>query len=149
MKLSEAFPSAFLKAEDLNNRQVSVTIEAAEIEVIGQGRDRENKLVLTFRGKEKKLICNKTNANSIAAVYGDDTDAWIGQRITLVSMQVEYQGKMGPAIRVLGPATPAIQRPAAAPAARPAPRPAPAPAAEQPPFDEGQPPADDNSDVPF
>lgn len=100
MKLSEAFPSAFLKADDLNNQSVTVEISAVELTELGQGRDKETKLLISFRGKEKKLVCNKTNGSTISKLYGDDTDAWIGQKITLQSREVEFQGDMVLAIRV-------------------------------------------------
>ena len=109
MKLNEAFPSNFLKAADLNGQSVTVTIDNVTSEELGQGRDKEQKLCIAFRGKEKKLICNKTNAGTIAKIYGDDTDAWIGQRITIAPREVEFQGAMVWAIRVslAKPGTPA------------------------------------------
>lgn len=100
MKLSEAFPSNFLKADDLNGKPVTLTIAAVEMETLGQGKDKESKLIVQFKGTEKKLVCNKTNANTIGKLYGDDTDDWIGQRITIKPMEVEFQGEMKLAIRV-------------------------------------------------
>jgi len=131
MKLSQAFPSNFLKADDLNGQTVTVTISSVEVEELGQGKDKERRLVISFKGKEKKFVCNKTNASTIEGLYGDETDNWIGQRITIAPREVEFQGKMVWAIRV------SLQKPGAAPAqavpkAAPAPAPAPAvPAAEQ------------------
>jgi len=149
MKLGEAFPSAFLKADDLGGRQVTVTIDHADMEVIGQGRDKASKLIIGFRGKEKKLVCNKTNANMIASMYGDETEGWIGKQITLVAREVEFQGEMVVAIRVLA-------KPAAAQAGKAAPRPAaarpapaPAPAAEEPPPFAGDEPPVESDEIPF
>lgn len=107
MKLSEAFPSNFLKAEDLGGKPVTLTIEAIDFDEIGQGRDKEKKLIITFRKTDKKLICNKTNATTIGKLYGEDTDAWVGQRITIMPREVEYQGEMVWSIRV------SLQKPAA------------------------------------
>lgn len=111
MKLNEAFPSNYLKAADLNGHNVTVTIVSVELVELGQGRDKETKLLIAFRGKDKQLVCNKTNANTIAKLYGDDTDSWIGQKITIGPREVEFQGDMVQAIRV------SIQKPAGAPAA--------------------------------
>ena len=84
MKLNEAFPSNFLKADDLNGKQCTMTIESAEVEEIGQGNEKASKLVLAFRGAEKKLVCNVTNAKTIAKVLGtDETDDWIGKEIRI------------------------------------------------------------------
>ena len=100
MKLSDAFPSRFLKADDLNGKNVIVTIEGATIEEIGQGQNKEQKLIVAFVGKEKALVCNKTNANTIAKLWGDDTDMWIGKKVTLMAREVEFQGEMVLSIRV-------------------------------------------------
>ena len=118
MKLNEAFPSNFLKADDLNGKQCTMTIESAEVEEIGQGNEKASKLVLAFRGAEKKLVCNVTNAKTIAKVLGtDETDDWIGQRITLVPREVEFQGETVWAIRV------SLTKPVSAKPAKPAPSP--------------------------
>jgi hypothetical protein len=45
--------------------------------------DKGNKLVIAFEGKQKVLICNKTNANRIAYAYGTNTNNWIGIRSAL------------------------------------------------------------------
>lgn len=98
MKISSAFPSEYLRASDLMGREVNATIKNVVLEEVG--REREERPVLYFRGKEKGLVLNKTNANTIAALFGDDTDDWVGGEVTLFEAQVEYQGKMTPSIRV-------------------------------------------------
>lgn len=114
MKLSEAFPSNFLKAEDLKGAAVTVTINNVEFEKIGKG-DEDKKLILSFQGKAKKLVCNKTNSKTIAKVLdSDDTDDWIGKKITLRPAEVEFQGEMIWSIRVSlqapGTSTPPLKR---------------------------------------
>jgi hypothetical protein len=121
MKIGEAFPSAFLKASDLGGRDVTVTIESVSMEELGQGRDKETKLLVSFVGKQKKLVCNKTNASTIAKLHGDDTDNWIGKPIVLTAREVEYQGEMTLAIRV------SLQKPAPKAGAKAAPAPEPEP----------------------
>jgi hypothetical protein len=109
--INEAFPSNYLKAADLKGRQVSVKMDRAEYEMIGQ----DKKLILYFAGKDKGMVLNKTNANNIAATYGDDTDDWRDQEIVLFEAMVDYQGKTVPAIRVKAPVKkPNGQRAAAA-----------------------------------
>lgn len=97
--INEAFPSNYLKAADLKGRQVSVKMDRAEYEMIGQ----DKKLILYFVGKEKGMVLNKTNASNIATIYGDDTDDWRDQEIVLFEAMVDFQGKTVPAIRVKGP----------------------------------------------
>jgi arabinogalactan endo-1,4-beta-galactosidase len=101
MRISSAFPSKYLKAADLQGRQVKALMSHVETETIGD----DDRPVLYFQGKEKGLILNKTNANSISAVYGDDTEDWRGGEIVLFETMVDFQGKTMAAIRcrVLAP----------------------------------------------
>lgn len=99
MQISDAFPSNYLKAADLQGRNVTVKIDRVEQEKIGT----DTKLVLYFQGKEKGMVLNKTNANNIAFIYGQETDEWQGAEVTLFEAMVDYQGKTVPAIRVRGP----------------------------------------------
>ena len=94
--LNEAFPGNWLKAADLQGKEAPVTIASADIETVGKDR----KLVLFFRGKQKGMICNKTNAQRIALAYGEDTAAWVGQSITLYAEMVDFQGKATWGLRV-------------------------------------------------
>jgi hypothetical protein len=97
--INEAFPSKYLKAADLQKRQVAVVISHAQFEQIGS----DNKLVLYFQGKQKGVVMNKTNAGVIANAYGDETEDWAGKPVTLFEAMVEYQGKLAPAIRMMIP----------------------------------------------
>ena len=99
MKVGDAFPSNFLKASDLEGKDVTVTIEEVTLETIDKD-EKESKLLIAFKGKTKKLVCNKTNAKVIEKLYGDDTDGWIGKKITLTPREVEFQGDTVWAIRV-------------------------------------------------
>jgi arabinogalactan endo-1,4-beta-galactosidase len=107
--INEAFPSNYVKAADLKGRQLTVKMDRVEYEMIGD----DKKLILYFVGKDKGMVLNKTNANNIATIYGDETDDWRDQEIVLFEAMVDFQGKTVPAIRVKAPVR---QR---APAARP------------------------------
>lgn len=118
MKIGDAFPSKYMKAEDLDE-DLTLTIKSVEMEEIGQGADKSTKPVIYFKGLEKGFVANKTNCTTISNILGtDDTDEWEGQRITLRAAEVEFQGKMVMSIRVslkkpvsasLRPAQPADQ----------------------------------------
>lgn len=114
MELSNVFGGDTLKAADLQGHEPSVVIATVQMKKFDNG----NKLVITFQGKKKALVCNKTNANRIAYAYGTDTDGWIGREITLYTDLVDFQGSTVEAIRVRPP----MKRP---PAVQPAPAPAP------------------------
>jgi hypothetical protein len=89
MKVSEQFPSAYLKASDLGGREVRVTMGRVELEEIGT----DKKMALYFKGKEKAMILNKTNAYTISEAYGDDSADWYDQPLILFSIRTEFQGK--------------------------------------------------------
>jgi hypothetical protein len=99
MKISSAFPSNYLKASDLQDRNVMVKMDRVEVEKIGD----DEKPVLYFVGKDKGMVLNKTNASNIAHVYGDDTVDWRDQELVLFSAMVDFQGKSVEAIRVRAP----------------------------------------------
>jgi len=95
MRISEEFPSQYLKASDLQGREIRVTMARVEREKIGT----DSKLVLYFKGKEKGLVLNKTNAGTISDAYGDDTDDWFDNPLILFSVKTDYQGKVVDATR--------------------------------------------------
>lgn len=99
MHIDSAFPSKYLKASDLQGRNVTVKMGRVEQEKIGD----DMKLILYFQGKEKGVVLNKTNANNIASIYGGETEDWYGKEITLVEAMVDFQGKSVPAIRMRAP----------------------------------------------
>lgn len=113
MKLGEAFPGQYIKASDLQGKRVTVVIEDVRMEDIGG----EQKPVIHFRGKDRGMVLNRTNANAIADILGsDETDDWGGKAILLYPTRVDFQGKRVDAIRI--DAAPPSRQPA------PAPRPA-------------------------
>lgn len=100
MNINEAFPSNYLKSSDLKGATPTVTMSHITNEKLGD----DTKLVLYFQGKEKGMVLNKTNANNIAQLYGPETDAWNGKKVTLAVAWVDFQGRSVEAIRVRPPA---------------------------------------------
>lgn len=138
MRISNAFPSKFLKSSDLMGRSVRVIMDRIEMESLGE----DKRPVIYFRGKEKGLVLNKTNANTIAEMWGDDTDHWQGKEITLRPTRVDFKGERVDAIRVEFIQPPVQHQPAPTPA--------------QPQHDERNPPPhsrvardDMNDEIPF
>lgn len=99
MKIGSAFPSDYLKAADLNERPVNVTVKAVKIEEVG--RDKDQKPVLYFQGKTKGMVLNKTNSRTIAKIVGsEETDDWNGVEIQLYPTETEFAGEMVDCIRI-------------------------------------------------
>jgi hypothetical protein len=134
VKISDAFPSKYLKGADLEADTV-FTIDRVEMEnVAQQGKPEELKPIVYFQEDERGVVLNRTNSETISSIHGGDTDDWIGKQITLFATEVDFQGKQVLAIRVRMK-RPAPVRPAAAPrqpARQPRPAAVAAPAAEVP-----------------
>lgn len=113
--VNEMFPSKWLKATDLP-RPVTVTIDSIEQAEMPGG---ELKWVVYFRGKEKGMVLNRTNAEQLVDFFGDESDNWRGKSVKLFAMRV--QGPNGPTqgIRLRQASGAAQAASAAAPAAAP------------------------------
>lgn len=96
MNIYDQFSSNYLKAADLQGRRIRVKVERLGQETVGQ----EGKWVMYFERAKKPLILNRTNAMTIAEVWGPETDNWVGGELELFSMKVPFQGKLTDALRV-------------------------------------------------
>lgn len=101
--INNAFPSNFLKADDLQGRAAKVVIASCEMEDLGEG---DHKPVVRFRDKDKGLVLNRTNAATIAAEYGSNTDSWTGRELEIYPDRTMFQGRMVACLRVRVPAPP-------------------------------------------
>lgn len=69
---------------DLLGKDVTVTIsKVVGGQLTAMGGRKSKKPIVYFEGKEKGLICNKTNSKTIAAMYGNFVESWVGKKITL------------------------------------------------------------------
>lgn len=96
MNMNQAFPSNYLKASDLQGKKIKVIIDRVEMGEFDNG----NKPVLMFKGKDKGLVLNKTNAMVISASYGPESDEWAGKELCIYPAKVQFQGQMTDALRV-------------------------------------------------
>ena len=97
--ISQGFPSKFIKAADLEGRDVRVSCEGIFDEDVGDSTG-ETKMVLHFVGKAKGLVLNRTNANVLIDAFGDDRDAVMGKPVILYPSEPPYLGKIVPCIRI-------------------------------------------------
>ena len=154
MKMNEAIPSNYLKAVDAEDGDLTYTVDEAVMEEIKERSGvSKQKLVVSFRETEKKLILNVTNAKAMFRACGDDTEDWGGKKVRITQTFTDLAGEQVPCLRVDPRPFKAKGQAEAAPApapARAAPAPAPAqaaPARLRPytaPVVE-----DDESDIPF
>lgn len=123
MKMKELFPSKYLKADDVEEfgGEVNVTIKGIRCEEMQDNEGaKEDKPVLYFNQHAKGMVLNRTNADRISAVYGDESDEWRGKSITLYTEQVTAFGKTTNAIRVRVAKKPVVATAAATAPAAPA-----------------------------
>ena len=101
MKTSDVFPSRFVKAEDLDGDKI-VTVEQVILEEVfnQQGNTKEQKPIIYFKGATKGMLLNKTNWSKLADAYGDESDAWKGQKCILTTVEVQAFGDVVSAIRI-------------------------------------------------
>lgn len=99
MRTGQAFPSKYLTAADLQGHTRKLVIARYTLEEIGD--EKIEKPVLYFEGAKKAMVLNKTNANMISEVLGDDEmDNWVGKEISIFPTKVGFKGERVDAIRV-------------------------------------------------
>lgn len=116
VSVNDSYAGNHLAAADLKGRECRLTVASVSMEKLGD----DHKLVAYFRGTEKDLVLNKTNANAIAEMYGDETELWTGRDIVIFPTQTDFGGKIVPCIRVklMAPVeagVPGVQAPAPLP----------------------------------
>jgi hypothetical protein len=101
---AEAFPSRFLKADDLQ-RPVVLKVTGSNYEKLnGLDGKSKQKVVLSFAKTEKQLALNSTNFETMMDLTGEnDSDNWVGAKIELYPTQTTMQGKMVNCIRIRKP----------------------------------------------
>lgn len=106
MKAHEAFPSKYIKTEDLEGKTLNVTIERVITETIKKDDgSTEEKRIVYFKGAQRGMVLNQTNWNAIADISGQqDDDDWPGTKIMLYPTKTQFGAKIVPCIRIMGPA---------------------------------------------
>ena len=87
--------SKYLKAVDLE-REKKFRIKTVTAEVLGDGKDKETKLVVWFTNDERGLVLNKTNNRTLRGAFGDDTAGWANKIVVVFPTMADLRGKMTP-----------------------------------------------------
>jgi hypothetical protein len=109
MNIKEMYPQRYLSAAQMHGQMRTVTIER----VVQEQAFGEPKVVVFFEGESQGLVLNRTNGNSLAALFTPETDTWCGKQIVLWGTTMEFQGREIPTIKV---ALPEPERPTPLPA---------------------------------
>jgi hypothetical protein len=102
MRMSRTYGGNYYKAEELE-KPLLLTIAAVDCKEFEENGTKKTKFVVSFEEDEQQLVCNLTNAQAIAELYGDETDDWQGQKIVLFRDKTKYGTKTVPCIRVRAP----------------------------------------------
>jgi hypothetical protein len=97
----EWFPSNFLKADDLDDGPMTLTIADIHPEKM---QDGNSKPCVFFKEDRRALVLNVTNKNTLVMLSKSRNPAdAIGLRVMLVQVEAEYQGKPCKALRIRKP----------------------------------------------
>lgn len=104
LTFDQLFPGRFIKAGEMHGKPVTLTIERIYLEELEKedGTTKPQAIVI-FREIKREWALNRTNASALRAMWGDDTDAWLGKRVTLFpEPDTSGLSESGVAIRVKG-----------------------------------------------
>jgi hypothetical protein len=99
VKISNAFPSKYLRAADIEEMGGRLTHTVRKVVMEEVGQDRQEKPVVYFTKIRPGLVLNRTNAARLAASLGDETDGWAGKTITLETEKVPMRGQLVDSIK--------------------------------------------------
>jgi hypothetical protein len=95
----------YIAAVELGTKQPTLTIQSVKlvklesIDKPGKERDRG---VIGFKEIDRGWVMNRTNIECLMAMFGDETDAWLGKRVTIFATPVRVGTKTEPGIRIKG-----------------------------------------------
>lgn len=107
MKLNNMFPRKYASGADLNGQSVTVTVQSMTIDKLSPhpGQPPMDRYILHFAETQKGVILSRTLTEQIASIlHSDDTEEWIGRKITLFPQPLTVAGKSRIAIRAKKPA---------------------------------------------
>jgi hypothetical protein len=103
MKMTDLFPSKYLRAADIAGKQRTVVIDHVTHETCKDDGVNVTKTILHFKGNDTRpVVLNKTNWKMLVAITGlDDDEDWADTAIELRSEKVSSKGgKIVDSIRV-------------------------------------------------
>jgi hypothetical protein len=105
--------SKYFRAADISGDR-KLRIKSVTVDDIGQGADKEKKLIVWFTDDDRGLPLNKTNIRTLSGAFGDSCDGWKGRVIVLFSTMVDFRGTLKAASRIRIPSPKGNGQPAKA-----------------------------------
>lgn len=95
-------PSKYIKAISFQGRDRTVTITGVKIEELErEDGTKEARGLISIAETSKRWVLNVTNVKCLIALFGRETDRWLGKKVTLFP-QPNDMSESGFAIRVRG-----------------------------------------------
>jgi hypothetical protein len=95
------YPSKYLTAEDLKGKDTTVTIaKVLREDLMVKGGKPKKSVTVYFEKATKALVCNVTNADSIAHLHGKRAEDWVGKQITLYPTKTTFGREPVSCVRV-------------------------------------------------
>jgi hypothetical protein len=99
------FDRDYIGAWDLAGRDVVITIKSVTQGELKNGKSKNKKPIIKFCGadgkvRDKGFALNKTNCKTIAAMYGNDTRAWVDKKIKIFATTTSFGSETVDCIRV-------------------------------------------------
>jgi len=102
----------YMAGDMIGQSTITLTIANVTMENMNSGKGgAQSKPCLRFKERDKLMVLNKTNAKTLAAILGPETDNWKGARVTIAAPIIDAFGKSARSLRVVD-----VQPPAQIPA---------------------------------
>lgn len=105
MHYRRLFVGDYLQATEFDGRVPTFTVTRVEIKDLPSLKnegEEQSKGVIYFREVKRGWVINRTNGEAMNAMFGPETDRWIGKRVTLRAEEVQVGPKKDMGIRVVG-----------------------------------------------
>jgi len=95
------FPSEYLRAVDLLNKEHIVTIEEiVKRDLVGTNGEHSDKWCVRYVGTKRWHVLNITAGIVLSGLYGEDPNNWIGKSIIIYPTKDRSYGKIVDCIRI-------------------------------------------------
>lgn len=84
LSYDQLFPGRFIKAGEFGGKDVTLTIERVYVDGLEtESGATEKRAIVAFKETQREWVLIKTNAQCLVAMWGADSDDWLGKRVTL------------------------------------------------------------------